>query len=390
MGPDGVTPTVLHGAAPVRAVFPADQESPARTITAKALDASGAEGQGLTRAVFSNDVDFREQGADVARVAKAGILELVMKPGMAGAEFAQFQRNVRFEEGKIEARAAVARYAIEKGTVELSGSEPAALRPRVVTDQIDVTAKHIDLTLAGPKMLAKGDVRSVMRQAQKDGEQASGESGTKLPSMLKADQAVNVVAESLDYDGDASKAMYAGGARLWQPDLSIQGKTLEMDSKTGDLSASGGIATSMMMEQTGKDNTKERTRSVGTAQSFLYEEALHRATYTDTAHLSGSQGDMTAAKIELYLKPSGDELDRAEAYEKLTLREPTRKTTGARLTYTTADELYRITGAPVSVVDECGRETLGATLTFNKAADTVNVDGKGQVRTQTRGGGKCP
>ena len=39
-------------------------------------------------------------------------------------------------------------------------------------------------------------------------------------------------------------------------------------------------------------------------------------TYTGDAHMSGPDGDMTAARIELYLKPSGDELDRAEAYER--------------------------------------------------------------------------
>ena len=37
---------------------------------------------------------------------------------------------------------------------------------------------------------------------------------------------------------------------------------------------------------------------------------------------------MTAARIELYLKPSGDELDRAEAYDEAsTLREQSRETT---------------------------------------------------------------
>jgi LPS export ABC transporter protein LptC len=389
LAPDGVTPIALHGAAPVRVVFPPDQETPARTITAKSLEAGGQPGKGLTRALLTDDVDFRELGTDVARVAKAGILELALKPGMSAVEEARFERGVRFEEGKMEAQAAIARYAIDKGTVELSGSEPRVPHPRVVTDQIDVTAKHIDLTLAGPKMAAKGDVRSIMRQPPKDGQAAGSE--TKLPSMLKPDQAVNVLGDSLDYDGTASKAVFTGAAKLWQPDISIQGKTITIDSKTGDLDASGSVATSMMMEQVGKDKvTKERVRSLGTAHSFKYEESGRRATYLDEAHLSGPQGDMTASKIELYLKPSGDELDRAEGYEKLTLREPTRKTTGARLTYTTADELYRVTGSPVSVIDECGRETLGAVLTFNKAADTINVDGKGQVRTQTRGGGKCP
>ena len=60
------------------------------------------------------------------------------------------------------------------------------------------------------------------------------------------------------------------------------------------------------------------------------------------------------------------------------------------MTYTTADERYVVTGAPVTIVDECGRETTGKTLTFVKATDTIVVDGNEQIRTQTKGGGKCP
>ena len=101
---------------------------------------------------------------------------------------------------------------------------------------------------------------------------------------------------------------------------------------------------------------------------------------------------MTAAKIELYLKPSGNELERAEGYDSangLTLREQNRKTTGSRMTYTAADERYVVTGAPVTIVDQCGRETIGRTLTFHKATDTIEIDGNDRIRTQTKGGGKC-
>ena len=45
--------------------------------------------------------------------------------------------------------------------------------------------------------------------------------------------------------------------------------------------------------------------------------------------MSGPDGDMTAARIELYLKPSGDELERAEAYENVTLREQSRDDPGS-------------------------------------------------------------
>ena len=106
--------------------------------------------------------------------------------------------------------------------------------------------------------------------------------------------------------------------------------------------------------------------------------------------MSGPDGDMTAARIVLFLKPSGDELDRAEAYESVTLREQNRETKGSKLVYTTADETYVVTGAPVKIVDQCQRETIGRTLTFIKGADNIVVDGNAQIRTQTKGGnGKC-
>ena len=90
------------------------------------------------------------------------------------------------------------------------------------------------------------------------------------------------------------------------------------------------------------------------------------------------------------MEPSGDELNRAEAYDALTLREQSRKTTGTRMTYTAADQTYVVTGVPVTILDECGRETVGRKLTFVRSTDTINVDGNGQIRTQTKGNGKCP
>jgi lipopolysaccharide export system protein LptA len=118
--------------------------------------------------------------------------------------------------------------------------------------------------------------------------------------------------------------------------------------------------------------------------------------------MNSTDGDITAAKIELYLKPSGsaaggggiglggDDLERAEAYDEVTLRDRNRTTTGSRLTYTTADQRYVITGAPVKVIDECRRETIGRTLTYLKSADTITIDGNEETRTQTKGRAQCP
>jgi LPS export ABC transporter protein LptC len=393
LGPDGTTPVALAGRDGVQLLFPADQTSAARTIRAASLDARGEPGKGLTSARFTGEVDYREKSGTVNRVAKAALLDLTLKPGMSSIDEAKFTRNARFAEDDLFAVAATARYVLEKGTLELSGSEPGALRPHLKNDSIVVDAARIDVTLVGPQLKAAGEVRSVLL-AKKAGASKDPKSDTKMPSMLKGDQPVYVVGDSLEYDGTVSKAAYAGKSKLWQADTTVQGDTVVIDGKSGDLMASGSVATSSMLEERHtQKKTRERARSIGTSMDFKYEEATRRATYTGDAHLSGSEGDMTATKIELYLEPSGDELDKAEAYDALTLREQNRKTTGTRMTYTADDETYVVTGLPVTILDECGRETVGRKLTFVRATDTVNVDGSGQIRTQTKGGsagGKCP
>ena len=113
----------------------------------------------------------------------------------------------------------------------------------------------------------------------------------------------------------------------------------------------------------GKDKKKERVHSIATARDFTYDDAARRMTYTKDAHMSGPEGDMTATRIELYLKPPGDELERAEAYESVVLHEQNRETKGSKLIYTTANETYvvpsKVGTFPVSVVKAPALEFLG-------------------------------
>ncbi len=402
LAPDGSTPTALAGRDGVQLTFPAEKDVPARTIRAASIDAVGEQGRGLTKAAFRGNVEYRESGAGVERVANSAELEVGLKPGMSSIDQAKFVGGVRFTEGKMEARAAVARYGLDQGALELSGTEPppGTVLPHVNNEQISVNAVRIDITLAGPVIRGAGKVTSVLQPAKKGQKAADGKTDLKMPSMLKQDQPVNAVGDVLDYDGTVSKASYYGHAVLFQTDTTIRGDVIQIDDKKGDLAASGHVGTTVMLEQVKKEQpkdlpkgapkVKERVQSVGSADDFIYEEASHRASYTCDAHLSGPEGDMTAYKIELYLKPSGNELDRAEAYDEVTLKESARTTTGGRATYFAEEERYVVTGRKVVVVDECGHPTTGRTLTFLKAADTITFDGEKQVRTSTQGSGKCP
>jgi LPS export ABC transporter protein LptC len=390
LAPDGSTPIALIGREAVQLTFPPETGTAGRTIRAATLDSKGEPGKGLTRASFGGNVQYRERGGESDRSVNSGTLDVGLKPGMSAIDDARFVHAVRFEEGKMAALSAAAHYDIDKGTLALSGTEPGAVVPHVVNEQIQVDAVTIDVTLAGPKLKAAGNVRSILKPSStgaKPGEQAND---VKMPTMLKQDQPVNVLGEKLDYDGTISKGIYSGAARLFQGETTIKAETIVIDNKAGNLGATGGVTTTTVLEDAGKDKKKGRTPSIAKANEFKYDDASRRMTYTKDAHMSGPEGDMTADRIELFLKPSGDELDRAEAYTNVVLREQSRETKGSKLIYTTANETYVVTGAPVKIVDQCGRDTIGVTLTFNKGTDSIVVDGNSRIRTQTKGGnGNC-
>ena len=108
--------------------------------------------------------------------------------------------------------------------------------------------------------------------------------------------------------------------------------------------------------------------------------------------MSGAEGDLRAARIELVLAATESRLDRLEAYTDVNVRLDTRVATGDRLTYHADAGQYVMTGratVPVRIVEEC-RETRGRTVTFFRSADRVIVDGNEEARTQSNRRGPCP
>jgi LPS export ABC transporter protein LptC len=430
-GPDGDV-TALTAREQVQLTMPAQRDTPERIIRAAAMHGKGPPGQGLTSALFSGGVEFRETPAGgTLRVARASTLDLAMAPGTGVIEEARFAGSTRFEEGNLRASAADGRYRINDGLLELTGSE-GTRDPRVQDERITVDARRINLTFAGPALVATAKVRSVMQPAA---EKAAGEkpAATRpaadrsaaapagqtpagqapagrtardpkrpagggaapasqertVPGMLKDDEPVYVTGAALDYDGARAFATYTGGARLWQGDTTIQGDTIVLDERSGDLKASGSVRSTFVLEQL-DEKTQQKTKvpSIASAKDLHYEDALRRATYTTDAHVNGPQGDCHADRIEMYFVEGGGALERAEAYRDVKLVTDARTSSGERMTYFAADERYIMVGAPVRILEEC-RETTAKTLTFWRSTDRILADGNEEIRTLTKKGGTC-
>ena len=384
--------TSATGSGNVQMDLPAAEGAAGRRITSRNLSASGEEGKGMTSAHFTDDVEYREEPPEggAARVARS--TEMVVSLEGDTVTGAVFSGRAQFEERALKASAAEARYEPTRGVLRLKGADQGG-GPRVADDQIAIEADAIDVTLEGRKMLAAGNVKTLL-QAQ-----------SKTPGLLKQGQPANVSAARLEYQGDPGHAVYTGSAQLWQGDTAIRGDTVTMDQENGNLSATGNARSTLTF---GGDT------SIGRGEEIRYEDASRQITYVGRktppegatagnaaqpapaaapAQLSGPQGDLKAHRIVVQLAKSESRMDRLEAFEDVSLRLDTRVATSARLTYFADEERYVLSGTPavpVKVVEAC-RETIGQTLTFFKSTDRIIVDGNEERRTLTKtGGGPCP
>jgi lipopolysaccharide transport protein LptA len=415
---DGTTVSSLTGREAVELEFPADGATPARSVRAAMLDSASNDKGQLTGARLTDNVEYRETvGAPpVPRVVRARMLDLTFTSGMGGITDARFSGAVRFDEGNLHATAATARHVVDRGIVEFSGAvrldegelhaTAATARyevdrgvvellgetdatPRVTEARITVDARRILLTVEGPKVVATEGVRSVLRPDKDKKDASEARAPQKLPGFLTNDQPMNVTADALDYDGAVSRAVYDGNARLWQGESAVQGDSITLDNKAGNLKATGSVRSTWLVGQE-DDKTKETKTvpTVGSAQALDYDDQARRATYTTDAHVNGPQGDLLARRIEMYLAKGDNQLERVEGYEAVTMREAGRSATGDRLSYFSADGRYDMRGTPVRIVEEC-RESTGRTLTFYKSSDRILVDGQQVSRTRTKSGSEC-
>ena len=396
LGPDGSTVTNLTAADNVVVDLPADGDTPARHITSAIFVATGAPaapGQpgGIKNATFSGGVDFRETRpasgklAAIDRTSRSEKLELVTKPGFGDLERADFHTNVHFTDApQTTADAPTAIYSIAQDRLELSpGEGDKGKGPHVSDGRISVEAKNIQMELSSQKMKADTKVRSVMIQQQGK----SNDNGVKVPSMLKPDRPVNVMSNRLDYDSDKSLATYEGNARLWQDGDdggTIRADKIIVDDKTGNLHAITNVTTSNVMKQASdadKPKPSEKpVQTITTAAEMVYDDAKHRATYTENVHMNGPDGDLTSDKLELYFAEQGGDLERAEADGNVVSKQPNRRAFGKHLSYDAKADLYTMTGAPAMVYDDTApncKLTKAPAVTFRQDTNTGSATGNG-------------
>ena len=398
MSADGSTVIGLNAADNVQVDLPATADAPARRITSAALNGGGPNG--LQTATFAGNVSYREiraarrGGAPASeRTARSQQLVVQTQPGLGAVERADFRGNVHIVDGETTADGQRAVHQAAQDTFELmfSAGDPGP-QPSVNDGRIVVNARTITVGITSKKLKADTDVRSSV-QPSRGGKAAKGQvaapspgrgngsaEGGRTPSIMKQDQPVNVTSKQLDYDGAAGVATYTGAARLWQDQTQIQADTIVVDDRSGNLTARGHVSSVMFFDEVDSKTQKKRSvQTTATADQLVYHDAERLATYTSgptaKAHMVGTQGDVTAEQIQLFLKPGGGEIDRAEADRSVVVKESFRTVSGQHLVYTPVDQTYVMTGAPVEIeekktANEC-RVSYATEVTFRRDVETT-------------------
>lgn len=370
----------------VTVTLPATRDTSARTIRSNVLTAAGGA-QGLSTMKFQEGVNYSEAAAKSqgARTARAQNLEAALDPAAGTLQDATFTGAFHFTDGSLTATSNLARYRIAAGTLALSGKQGAA-DPKITDTSLTIEAETIDVTLNPRKMVATGKVRSALLPQPKG---TAAAPGGKRSGLLGEKEPVNIIANALTYDETSRRGEYKGQAVLLQGQTRINADTLTVDENKGDLTAAGKVTTSLVILGKEAKAGQPTPPTIGRAGSFTYTDQARLATYQTQASLDGDYGNLRAEKIEIQLAPTDNSLARLDANERVTAIVEKRTVTGTRLSYVPADEKYVVNGAPVTMVDAECQELSGKTLTFFKASDRVQVDGNNEVRTQTKGGGKC-
>ena len=397
MAPDGNTVTSLNGRDTIVLDLPGTKGQPSKTVTSNALVASGAPGQGLTAASFTEGVEYREAGGTppIKRTVTSQTLDMALNGSLGDIREAQFAGSVRLrdENGGTAANAENMRYNMATGQVELTGTSAAGI-PHVVNEQIVVDAARVEMSIEGSKMKAVGGptapVRTVMQPVK-----AGAPDGRRTPGIMQQDRPVNAVSTELIYTGGAaSSAEFNGAAQLWQEAAKgevtkVKADKITVDSKTGNLNAAGSVIATMVVQDINQTTkVRETSRSTGQGQEMIYDDGLRKITYKTRATLIGPQGDLRGETIVLTLGTNGQDIEYLEAQDGVILKEVDRETRGDHLTYVASTSEYKMVGKGKLVrmrrttPDGC-RLTEASLLTFSRATDSLHIEGGNQTRTST-------
>ena len=311
------------------------------------------------------------------RISTSQTLDVAFNPVDAAISSIVQQGSVQYNDGQRSASAAKARYTPADGMLVLTGS------PRWTETNAATTAQVLRFNRRTGEAAAEGDVKTTYREARQSG-----------GALLAGSDPVHVTAASLVARRDSNTATYSGSARLWQGSNVVEAPVIEFDRAKRSVVAQGArqpVSTVFFQS----DSKWKVTPVTVTASTLTYSDDQRRAALQGKVLLRSADGTISANHADILLQPKAgksggqgtsgtNQIEEIVAQGNVVLQQPSRKAVGNKLTYTSSDEKYVLTGGRPSIFDAEHGVTTGDSLTFYSRSDTVLVGSESSTPTVTQ------
>lgn len=297
---------------------------------------------------------------------------------------AKQEGNFKYEEGTRHAQSDYADYDATKQLIQLRQGKV------VVWDEVGRTqADEIDLWTAKQESFGRGHVRTTYYSPNTLA-QATPFRNMKAPVFITAN-----ALHSLNAKGEA---VYTGEARAWQDDNFVRGDQLELYRDTKKMVAQGHVSSALYQAKQSvssspekkvlpnKANNRPDSSATSTVPIFATSDSMY---YADLDRISEYQGDvkmrqgtdsLQAMRVKIFLEDQSNEVKRLEAYEKVVLIQPDRRSEGDLAEYTAAEQETILTGNKARVVSQLQGTITGRRLTLHQGDDRILVDDQQNTR----------
>jgi lipopolysaccharide export system protein LptA len=314
-------------------------------------------------------------------VSNSETIDAYFRPG-TGIETLVQEGHFTYEAGTQNALAERARYTPADQILVLSGE------PRIIDSGMATTAGIVRLNRATGDGFAEGNVKTTYTDLKS---QPGG-------ALLASSDPIHVTAESMTAHNSPETATYKGNARLWQDANMVEAPTIQFEKEQRIIVADSDSRQKVSTALTSTDKSGKSTPVHVTSNHLTYRDSERQAHYEGDVIAKDPDFNATSKQMDVFFAPANQpkqptttaqtpaKLEKIIASGSVIVTQPTRHATGDKLTYTSADDRFILTGGPPSIFDAERGKITGVSLTLFRHDDRVVVDGSSSLPavTQTR------
>ncbi len=336
-----------------------------------------------------NDASATNASRSQTQVSSSQKLDVVFAP-QGGIQSITQAIDVSYVDGSEKAWGQRGTYDVADQVLQLTGS------PRIVDNGLTTNAQSMRMNRVTGEAVADGNVKSTYSdlKAQPDG------------GMLSSSDPIHVTSRTMTAHRASGIALYSGNARLWQNANVVQAPTIEFDRDHRSLVAQAGVAEGQSSERTKtaqpvstvlvQVDKKGNANPVNiTSNRLAYTDAERKIFLNGGVTAKGADATVVSREMTVFLLPRSQakakpgigepgQVDRIIAQDQVVITQPARHGNGEKLTYTSADDKFVLTGNSPSIFDAEHGKTTGDSLTFYRLDDRVLVEGRKTSPAVTR------